>query len=350
VTFGPLILALLQGVVAMGPSTDTLASSSSSSPSAVIAVILPGAPTVSMIEALNRLRGEAASVGFELRFIEAVDNLDPIAQLDSVARGLAPAAVVALSKTNVEGPAESPIGSIDVRFLDRTTGKTSVGHLTVEAEAGDRADLVLAVRVVDFIRARMFDSLVRSLADDRLKRRPLSAPVRPPALVGRRYLAIGAGATGGVATYFPTIEVGYSAKRWLRLGLGAGGFGAQTMRENASTGNVTIDQRVAKASVTLLGRPWWRLCPAIDAGVSAFFWSVHGVGYSGFLGHNATDWSPGAFVSAGVGAVLAAHLVLQMSGGAVLLFREPSVLINEVEVAHTGRSVWLANAALGVTF
>lgn len=351
-TFGPLILALLQGVAAMGPSTDTLASSSSSS-SAVIAVILPGVPNVSMIEALNRLRGEADSVGFEIRLVEAVANLDPLAQLDSVARGLAPAAVVALSKTNVEGPAESPIGSIDVWFLDRTTGKTSVGHLTVDEEAGNRADLVLAVRVVDFIRARMFDSLVRTLAEGRLKRR--QAPVaRALALVGRRYLSVGVGATGGFSAgmpaRFPLIEVGYAAKTWLRVGLGAGGFGTQLHREIPSSGSVTIDQRFAKASATLRARTWWRFVPSVEGGVSVLSWSVHGDGYSGYLGHDITDWSPGAFASAGVGVLLASHLVLQLSGGAMVLLREPKVFITDVEVARSGHSAWLANASFGVTF
>lgn len=352
-TFGPLILTLLQGVAGTGPSTDALASPSSSS--AVIAVILSGAPNVSMIEALNRLRGEADSVGFEIRFVEAVANLDPLAQLESVARGLAPAAVVALGKTNVEGPADSPAGSIDVWFLDRTTGKTSMGHLTVEAEAGDRADLVLAVRVVDFIRARMFDSLVRTLAEGRLKRRQTSVlPPRPMVLVGRRYVAIGAGATGGFSggmpTRFPMIEVGYSMKRWLRLGLGGGGFGTKASRDDPATGSVTIDQRFAKAGVTLLSRTWWRLLPSFDAGISMFFWSMHGMGYGGYLGHDVTDWSPGAYGSAGVGVLLAPHFVLQMTGGAILLLREPRVFIDSAEAARTGHSAWLANALLGVTF
>jgi len=62
---GPLILALLQG--AAGPSLH----SSAPQPSKIIAVILPRAPNASMLEALYRLRGEADSVGFELRLVEA---------------------------------------------------------------------------------------------------------------------------------------------------------------------------------------------------------------------------------------------------------------------------------------
>ena len=84
---GPLILALVQG--AAGPSLH----SSAPQPSTINAVILPSAPNASMLEALYRLRGEADSVGFELRLVEAVANDEPRAQLDSVARGLAPAAV-----------------------------------------------------------------------------------------------------------------------------------------------------------------------------------------------------------------------------------------------------------------
>ena len=330
----------------MGPVPDSPAPP----PSTVIAVILPRDPNAPMLEALHRLRGEADSVGFELRLVEAVANAEPRTQLDSVARGLAPAAVVALvGKKVAEGETGSPLRSIDVWFLDRATARTSVGHLTVEDDAGDRADLVLAVRVVDFIRARMFDSLVRTLAASKARRRQVLARE----LEGRGFVAAGVAGTGSFSgfssAFMPAIEIGYAVKKWLRLTLGACGLGMQPRRETGA-GSVTMDQKVVKLTVTLMGNAWWRLLPFVEAGVSAYFVSAHGVGYSGNVGYDPSGWSPGALASAGLGVVLAPHVFLQLSGGGMLLLDQPKILVADNEVARTGRPAWLASGLLGVTF
>jgi hypothetical protein len=54
--------------------------------------------------------------------------------------------------------------------------------------------------------------------------------------------------------------------------------------------------------------------------------------------------------SAGLGVVLARHFFLELSGGSMLLLREPKVFISDSEVARTGRPAWLAGALLGVAF
>jgi hypothetical protein len=351
-TDGALILALLQGVTGTTPSSDTSASPSST----VIAVIVPGATKVPMVEALTRLRGEAASVGFEIRLVESPPGVEPLGQLDMVARAIGPAAVVALVGTTAgERPEGSsidvPIGAIDVWFLDRTTGKTSVGHLSVDADAGDRADLVLAVRVVDFIRARMFDSLVRTQALSKDRHRPVAAH----AAVGRRYLGLGLASTGSFSgfspAYIPFLEIGYAVRPWLRLAVGAAGFGRQPRPVTLTTaGSATLDETMGVASVSLLWPVWWRFVPYVQTGASLLYVFVHGDGDSGYLGHDATGWSPGCFASGGLEVVLSKHIVVQVSGGAMLLLREPKVFIAGQEVAHTGRPAWLGDTLLGVTF
>jgi hypothetical protein len=340
---GPLILALLHGVA--GPSLAAPA------PSTVIAVILPAAPNASMLEALYRLRGEADSVGLELRLVGAAADVEPQAQLDSVARGLAPAAVVAL--VGKSGPAVgATISSIDVWCLDRATGKTQVGHLTAEEGAGDRADLLLAVRVVDFIRARMFDSLVRNLAEARAKQ-PKQRQAVTHELVGRWRVAAGIGSTGSFSgfapAWLPALEFSFAVRRWLHLTLGAEGLGSRPSR-GTGTGSATMDQKLVKVSAVFVARTWWRLYPYVEAGAAAYFLSVHGEGYNGNVGYEPSSWSPGLLGSAGIGAILFRHLVLQLGGGAMLLWREPEIFITDTEVARTGRPAWLGSAMLGVTF
>jgi hypothetical protein len=338
--------------------------------STVIAVILPHAPDASMLEALNRLRGEADSVGFELRLVEAEPDGEPRAQLDSVARSLSPAAVVALvgrreataapdgagpapdqpsSPTVDASPAYASIGSIDVWFLDRVTGETSVGHLTVEEEAGSRAELVLAVRVVDFIRARMFDSLVRARAEAKAERPP---PVTH-ALAGRRFVAVGVSSTGSFAgfgiAFLPTLELGYTVREWLRLSVTAAGFGSEP-RQETTAGSATLKQKLLGLRALFMARPRWRLQPFVEAGATAYFVSVHGVGYSGNVGYSPSGWSPGARATAGLVLILARHLALQLDAGAMVLAREPRVFVADVEVARTGRPAWLGSALLGASF
>ena len=348
-TGAALILALLQGTAGLAASADT----SAAPPSAVIAVIVPSAANVPMVEALTRLRGEASSVGFEIRLVESPAGVEPPGQLDLVAREITPAAVVALvgDQSAPEGPLGSAIGAIDVWFLDRSTGKTSVGHLSVEKDAGDRSDLVLAVRVVDFIRARMFDSLVRTQILVAEKRRPVTVH----AVAGRRTLALGVVSTGSFTgfspAFLPYLEIGYAVRPWLRLTLGAGAFGAQPRPVTvASTGSATLDEALGVVSMSLVTPAWWRLAPYLKTGASLFYVGLHGEGSSGYLGHDRSAWSPGWVTAAGVEVVVSSHIVLQAAGGAMLLLRELQVFIDKAEVARTGRPAWLANASLGVTF
>ncbi len=322
-------------------------------PSTVIAVIVPNATILPMMDALTRLRGEAASVGFEIRFVETPAGIEPLGQLDIVAREIAPAAVVALvGKPGAQrpgGPSIGAVGAVEVWFLDCATGKTSVGHLSVDDEAGDRADRVLAVRVVDFIRARMFDSFVRTLALSKGRQHEVLAHTT----VGRSTLAAGILATGSFSGFAPAfspfLEFGYGVRPWLRMAVGAGALGSRPRRETAA-GSATMDQALAAASVSLMAPVLWRFVPYVQTGISLLHVAVHGEGSSGYLGHDRATWSPGWLAAAGVDIVLFRHLLVEVSGGAMLLAHEPRVYIDSVEVARTGRPAWLCNTLLGVTF
>ena len=175
-----------------------------------------------------------------------------------------PAAVVALVGTlDASRPVGASIAAIDVWFLDRTTGRTSVGHLSVDEDAGDKADLVLAVRVVDFIRARMFDSLVHT--QNLTKERPHRVDAH--ATVGRRSLALGLVSTGSFSgfspAFLPFLEIGYGVRPWLRLALGAGAFGSQPRPVRLPTaGSATLDEVLGVFSVSCMAlralRANWR--------------------------------------------------------------------------------------------
>jgi hypothetical protein len=359
------MLALLQGLAGPpvgGAPVPLSVPSSEPALATVVAVILPKTPSAPILEALYRLRGEAYSVGFELRLVQAEDNVETRAQLAAVARALAPTAVVALvggtdtalpseAENTAPGapPASMAFGSIDVWFLDPATGKISIGHLTVESEAGHRADQVLAVRVVDFVRARMFDSLVRASAEARAKRRP-SVTYQTE---GRYRLAAGLAATGSfsgmAAAYLPTLQFAFALNSWLRLSLGVEALGTETRKEN-SKGSATAKQALIKVGVEMALPGWWRFYPFAEGGAVAYAVSVRGEGFGGNVGYNPWGWSSGLFANVGLGVVLSRHCVVQFSGGGMALQNEPKIRITGAEVAATGRPAWLAGALVGVTF
>lgn len=313
-------------------------------PSTSLVVIVPTAATPTLRDALGRLRGEAESVGFAMQLVESAGHADPRTHMQQIAAATSPAAVVAL----VERPPQAETaGAIDVWFLDCATGRSSLGNLLVESEAGDRAELLLAVRVVDFIRARMFDSLVRSSA------KAQSKPVLRHEPMGRHFVAAGMAATGsfdGLPTsLMPSIEAGFGIRPWLQISMVAQGFGSKPRRENRD-GRVTIDEKLLLLSASLRGRGWWRFFPSAALGFSALFLSAHGEGKPGYLGHDDSAWTQGIFATVGGGVVLTPHVQLVASGGATMLRREPAVYVNDIEVARTGRPAWLGSAALGVSF
>ncbi len=331
-------------MVALVQATSVPPQPSLPAPSTAIVVIVPAAATPTLRDALGRLRGEAESVGFAMQLVESTGSADPRGHMQEIAAAASPAAVVAL----VERPPQAEtVGAIDVWFLDCATGKSSLGHLLVEREAGDRAELLLAVRVVDFIRARMFDSLVRSSTKTQSK------PVLPHEPLGRHYVAAGLGATGsfsGLPTSFmPNIEAGFGVRPWLWISIQAQGFGSKPQRENRA-GSATIDEKLLLLSANLRGRSWWRFFPSANLGISALFLSAHGEGKPGYLGRDRSTWSQGVFATLGVGVVLTPRIQLLASGGATILRREPMVYVNDSEVARTGRPAWLGSAAVGMSF
>ena len=172
--------------------------------------------------------------------------------------------------------------------------------------------------------------------------------------IGRRHLAAGLVGTGSFAgfapAFLPFLEAGYGVAPWLRVTLGVGGFGTEPRRTLPPAGSATMDEVLGLASVSLLAPAKWRLVPYVQTGASIFYVAVHGNGSSGYLGHDHAGWSPGWFAAVGLEVAFSPHIVLQVSGGAMLLLREPKVIIADVEVARTGRPAWLGNTLLGVTF
>ena len=317
-------------------------------PPALVVVALPANANRAILEALNRLRGEATSVGFEVRFVEAAAESMTLAQLDQVSHGLQSAAVVAFAGPEGGRPSAH---SLDVWFLDRASGKTSVAHLTADevVDAADRSEVVLAVRAVDFIRARMFDTLAgRQPEPARLEPHPESARVR------RTYLGAGigvlAGPRGFPASLAPQIAVGYRWNEWGRIGASALGFGSKPSNDGSS-GRVSLDPRFVGVRLTALGRAWYRLQPALEVGAGEFWVRVRGDPESPNIGQTVMLSSLGADLAVGMTVNILPYLVLDLRGGTLWLRNQARIYsTGDTYLGTLGRPTWVASARLATSF
>jgi hypothetical protein len=315
---------------------------------ALVVVALPANANGAILEALNRLRGEAISVGFEVRLVDATTESMTLAELDGLSRGMRPAAVVAFA--GPEGGAKTA-RSLDVWFLDRASGTTSVAHLTTEeyADAADRSEVILAVRAVDFIRARMFDTLAgRQSEPPRSSARPDSARPR------RNYLGAGIQVLGGTSGFSPSlasqVEVGYRWIDWGRIGVTAFGFGTQAQNVGGSR-RVNLDPRFLGASLTLLGGAWRRLRPMLEVGAGEFWVRVRGEAQFPDVGLTYTKSSPGANVALGMAVEILPRLVLEVRAGSLWLQHRVQVHSTaDTYLGTMGWPAWSGSARLGISF
>jgi len=344
-------LATLLFTVALTPGTAT-AGAASDSGAAVIAVAIPEGQNSAMQEALNRLRGEALSVGFEVRFIHVDTSLSPALQLETLAPGPRTAAVVVFANAADATPPEVPVHQLDVWFLDRASGKTSGAHLHVSDEEMDRADVVLAVRAVDFIRARMFDTLANRLATAT----PLPSPAPPqpvPALRDRVFVAGGLAVLGASSGFSPAllpyVEAGYQLRSWVRATVSAFGLGTRPTLQ-AQDGTLRIDQSFIGLGLTFTRWHLWQFLPHAELGGGAYHVVAEGIANSGFQGQRIADWSLGGRAALGVTASLSRHFFFDVTAGTLWLTPEPRLYSLTTFVASTGRPSWIGTALVGARF
>jgi hypothetical protein len=332
-------LGLLQAGAAASPAPQGGA--------AIVVVALPARTDAAMLEALHRLRGEATSVGFEVELVSPPsDTLSP-SQLEGLWAASHPAAVVTFARAEGAG---SP--ALDVTFQERASGKVSVAHVTAAdvAEGAERADVIVAVRAVDFIRARMFDTLAGRRPE------PPPPPPSPPAPVravnrfevapGLVLLGTPSGFGPGLA---PRLALGWRATPWLRIGASAAGLGTAPGRDSA-LGTVSLAQNFVMADVAWLGPVWRRLQPMVALSGGGYWVIVRGEAASGSVGRTLTRSSLAGALTAGVAITLHRWLACELAGGTLWLRRPVSVQTELEDLGSLGRPLWFGTAALVARF
>jgi hypothetical protein len=342
------------GLWAVALAGAGLASPPVPSSPAVIAVVTPARTDPAVTEALNRFKGEAASVGFKVIVIPGSSAATPVAQMDLVAHTTSAVATIAF--VNGGDP-----GALDVWFTDRMTGQTLVGHVSVQNESGDRASVVLAVKAVDFLRARMFDFLVArptSLADE--TSRPASTLVSPvpdvaspPARRSSRLgFSIGIDALQslqGLGTMvLPLLRGTYDIAAWSSFRLTIAGLGTRS-NVNVMGGGAIVSEELAMAEWAVMPGTA-RVRPLLSFGAGVHDIRAQGTAVAPYTARSASQVSLAVGLSAGLRAILNRHLALSAEAGSFLLFPEPQVSIAGLEGGRTGRPGLFATVTLEARF
>jgi len=318
----------------------------------LLVVAVPSHTTGAMLEALNRLRGEAASVGFAVRVVDSDAEALPLLSLEKHSRSLQPAAVVTL--TGMTEGAEPH--SLDISFFDRGTGRFSVAHVVAnDPGTADRDEVVMAVRAVDFIRARMLETLTSKQMDAAPSKPPPASPQASPPL-RRKYLAAGLGVLGNRSGFSPAwtpqLEAGYRSMPWLRVGVMVLGRGSRPQLDDSkANGSVGIDQTFVGLSATLLGREWYGLQPAFELGGGEYWVTVRGSAELPAIGQTTTLSSPGAFASAGLALKVLPFLAVEAHAGTLWLQNRPEIESTpHNHLASLGRPIWLGRLHVAASF
>ncbi len=354
-------------------------------PIPVIAVVAPPGGDPAVTEALSRFKGEAASVGFEVTVVAGSASGTPLAQMEEAARAASAVATVAF--VNGGDP-----HAFDVWFTDRLTGKTVLGHVAVENQAGDRASVVLAVKAVDFLRARMFDFLVArpaAMADGQTAPASLAPATEPatPATTATAPASPTAAATGtattstpadtlppatavasvdsygwalslGVVafkslqglgtTVAPVLRAAHELSPWSSLRIVVAGFGTGA-RLDGMNGSATFTESLAEGELVVTPTST-RVHPIFAIGVGIHDVRAQGTATAPYTARTASRVSAAVSLSAGAGMTLTPRLALEAEGGPFLLFPEPQVRIAGLDGGRTGRPGLSATVTMKARF
>ena len=295
----------------------------------------------------ERLRAELGAAGFPVKLLPA----DEIAAACGRGEPGRPVRAVVVIRSNVTGAGATP----EVCVLAQETGEVTLREVLAREPAGLNADGVLAVRVVELLRAGL-------LAREATRSPPPPPPAAaaavamvpaPPAVVAATasrpaihadrllLVAAGFGATASAGATGPAPALALESWwQWRRLGLGlgvSGPAGASHLAAARESADVYPFSASAGARARLLGRDE-RLALFAGAGASLLWFHLRG-----------RDAAPGHVNTAAnllVGAphaelrlvwAIASRVSLYAAARASFAFPEPVVLFAAEEVARLGR-------------
>jgi hypothetical protein len=338
-------LALAWVVALLGFSTTARA--------ATVVLVKSARPSALASEAAVRLRGELVAEGFRVRVVETAAGADVRGALAEAAAGPDVDAVVALL-------AEGPDDAIELRVIDRVTGKTLIRSVPVEPES-DRSAEVLSIRALELLRASFLEI---ALGTSRVPPVPELPPPPPPGVarmarvaqereVSRTWAVEVGGCLlrsfeGVPLSLAPLVRVERALGERLVTRLTMAGLGTHARVEGvAGSGNsASVAQDFALVELGIKLRPGRSLRPFFSLGAGALHVTSEGQTASPYRGDRVTRWALTA--DAGVGARLALGGRFEVALEAHVQVAEPypTIRFEKEPVARSGRPTMMGSLTL----
>lgn len=299
----------------------------------------------------TRLGAELTALGFEVVAAEQDPSVAPArAPLEAVAREAGAVAAVRLIP--------SPRG-VEVWIVDCVTGKTVLRDVVPAEGAVADADGVLALRVVELLRASFLEVHARHPSRGEIEPPPAvreaarpapSSETPAPLFVARAGVAMLV-APGGV----PPVWGGLFAASWMptpHLGLEA--IAATTLATahlTAPEGSASITGGLAGAGLRfVLGSPRATLLPTAGVGLAALWFDARGTPNANFIGHAFQLFTPAPTALFGLGVAIAPHLRFRANLLTAVAIRRPVVYFVNREVASWGRPLFAPSLGFEVSW
>ena len=322
---------------------------------ATVVLVKSARPSPLASEAAVRLGGELAAEGFSVRVIEVPEGADVRAALAEAAAAPEVDAVVALLS---DGPGDA----IELRVVDRVTGKTVIRSVPIEPESGRSAE-VLSIRALELLRASFLE-----IALGASRAPPAAAAVPPPppppevARMTRVALERGLAKTWAVEvggcllrsfegvplSMAPMVRVERALGERLLARLTLAGLGTRARVDSFAGSGVSasVAQDFGLVELGLELRPGRALRPFFSLGAGALHVTSEGQTAPPYRGATVARWSLAADAGAGARLAVSGRFEVALEVHAQLAEPYPTIRIEKEPVALSGRPTMIASLTL----
>jgi hypothetical protein len=313
-----------------------------------IAVGRPVSSAAGVQEALFRLEGELAALGFELRRVElprdAVSGVTLRPAVERLAREQRLDVII-----DVLGD-RTPT-AVEVWIFDRAAQRLRVSRAVLEPDDRNAAE-TLAIRAIEVLRSNFVEI---DLAARGRPHVPTASPKAQPSVLTARRLE-GLGLEAGVAmltsvggmgpALLPLMRLDWAASPRFVVQATVAGFGTRPTLQTA-VGSARLDQAYALAALCHCSPTARGLSPVLSLGAGFLRTSLEGQAASPAEGHAVEQWSLLGEASAGAHLRLSDRYYLALAVHAQLA--QPHVVVHFVDevVATSGRPNLLVSLTAG---
>ena len=314
-----------------------------------VALVKPESSDSTIVEAVNRIRGELVAEGFEVVVVDVQPETDPTGNAGEDRSGSV--ATIGLSVDEGTHIAE-------LRVFDRLTNKTVVRRSPVLDSATPHTAEVLAVRAVELLRASLLE-LVMTRPSTSEPAPPPSSEVRQASRWAARTLPVetertwGFDAGVGVLADFGGIPPALVGVVRLRREV-VGPFGLRVTFAGLGTaahvdvqeGSARVNQGLGLVEGTLALWPKFVVHPVLSLGAGPLFASVEGQASYPYLGKSSSEWALAADAGAGAAIRMGQHFDLALEGHVFVARPYPVVEILGTDAARSGQPSVLGSVSV----